>query len=47
MPVTATAMLAPELTSAPETISITVSRLTAPWVSRVCGRTPSKACFAS
>ena len=46
-PVTATATLAPECTSAPDTISITVSRLTAPCTSSVCGCTPSIACLAS
>ena len=43
----ATATLAPEYTSAPETISIAVSRLTAPCSSSVCGRTPSRPCLAS
>ena len=42
-----TAMLALEVTKAPDTISSTVSRLTAPCTVRVSGRTPSKACLAS
>ena len=47
MPVTATARLAPERVKAPLTISSAVSRLTAPYCSNVCARTPSRACLAS
>ena len=42
-----TATVPPRFASAPDTISVTHSRLTAPWVSNVCGWTPSSACLAS